>query len=236
MAAAKHLEIRESIESDIHRGIYEVGAKLPTEREFMERFGVSRNPVQKAMSALVEAGLVARRRGAGTVVASTGLRSNLLRMMDPSLTGPEVDGDHRVLNVQVSSAESFDLSRHAFTHGQPTALLTRVKLSGEEKPLALERCVINLVHAPELLSQNLETLTTVAYYNSLGLGVRRANTVLTAVHLNAEDAGDLDISTKGPVIRQERTTHLHDDSVIEVAEFFLHPHNMTLEVSQIDNS
>lgn len=236
MVVAKHLEIRESIESDIHRGIYEVGQKLPPEREIMERFGVSRNPVQKAMSALVEAGLVTRRRGAGTVVASAGLRSNLLRMMDPTLTGPELDGDHRVLNVQVSSAESFDLSRFVFDHGQPTAMLTRLKLSGEGAPLALERCVINLVHAPELLSQNLESLTTIAYYNSLGLGIRRANTVLTAVHLSSSDAGSLEISTKEPVIRQERTTHLLDESVVEVAEFLIHPHNMTLEVSQIDNS
>lgn len=236
MAAAKHVEIRESIESDIHRGIYEVGQKLPTEREIMDRFGVSRNPVQKAMSALVEAGLVTRRRGAGTVVASAGLRSNLLRMMDPTLTSPEVDGDHRVLNVQVSSAESFDLSRSVFDHGQPTALLTRLKLSNDGRPLALERCVIDLVHVPELLSQNLEALTTIAYYNSLGLRVRRANTVLTAVHLNAADAGSLDVSMKEPVIRQERTTHLNDESVVEVAEFLIHPHNMTLEVSQIDNS
>ena len=236
MAAAKHLKIRESIESDIHRGIYEVGQKLPPEREIMERFGVSRNPVQKAMSALVEAGLVARRRGAGTVVASAGLRSNLLRMMDPTLTSPEVDGDHRVLNVQVSSAESFDLSQPVFDRGQPTALLTRVKLSGEGMPLALERCVINLMHAPELLSQNLEALTTIAYYNSLGLGVRRANTVLSARHLGACDAGYLNIATNEPVIRQKRTTHLLDESVIEVAEFFIHPRNMTLEVNQIDNS
>ncbi|PCE43408.1 GntR family transcriptional regulator, partial [Acinetobacter baumannii] len=48
MATAKHLEIRESIEADIHRGLFDVGQKLPTEKELMERFGVSRNPVQKA--------------------------------------------------------------------------------------------------------------------------------------------------------------------------------------------
>lgn len=236
MAAAKHHEIRESIESDIQLGIYEVGQKLPTERELMHCFGVSRNPVQKAMSALVEAGIVTRKRGAGTVVASAGLSINLLRMMDPTLTGPEMEGDHRVIDVQVSSAESFDLSRSVFDHGQPTALLTRLKLSGEGVPVALERCVINLNHAPELLSQNLETLTTVAYYNLLRLPVRRANTALTAVHLNSEDAGQLDISAKVPVVRQERTTHLADESVVEVAEFFIHPHNMTLEVSQIGDS
>ena len=236
MASAKHVEIRETIEADIHRGLFEVGQKLPTEKELMERFGVSRNPVQKAMSALVEAGLVSRKRGSGTVVASAGLRTNLLRMMDPAITSPEVTGDHKVVHVEVSSAESFSLSQSVFPRGQPTASLTRVKFSSEGLPLAFERCLINLTLAPEVLSQNLEQLTTIAYYNSLGLGIRRANTVLKAVNPGAVEAGNLDISTSDPVICQQRTTHLADESVIEIAEFFIHPRNMTLEVSQIDNS
>lgn len=236
MATAKHLQIRESIEADIHRGLFDVGQKLPTEKELMERFGVSRNPVQKAMNALVEAGLVTRKRGSGTVVASTGLRTNLLRMMDPSLTSPEVDGDHKVVSVEVSSAESFPLSRNVFPKGQPTASLTRMKYSADGQPLALERCCINLSRAPEVLSQNLEHLTTIAYYNSLGLGIRRANTVLRAALLETFDANSLEISPSEPVVCQQRTTHLVDDSIIEVAEFYIHPRNMTLEVSQIDNS
>lgn len=236
MATAKHLEIRESIEADIHRGLFDVGQKLPTEKELMERFGVSRNPVQKAMNALVEAGLVSRKRGSGTVVASTGLRTNLLRMMDPAITSPEVDGDHKVVTVEVSSAESFPLSRHVFASGQPTAALTRMKYSAEGQPLALERCCINLTRAPEVLSQNLEQLTTIAYYNALGLGIRRANTVLKAVLPGPFDASHLEISPSEPIICQQRTTHLADDSIIEVAEFYIHPRNMTLEVSQIDNN
>lgn len=236
MARAKHLEIRESIEADIHRGLFDVGQKLPTEKELMKRFGVSRNPVQKAMNALVEAGLVSRRRGSGTVVASTGLRTNLLRMMDPSVTSPEVDGDHKVVSVEVSSAESFLLSRNVFAPGQPTAALTRVKYSTEGQPLALERCCINLTHVPEVLSQNLEQLTTIAYYNSLGVGIKRANTILKAVLPDAFDASHLEISPSEPIICQQRSTHLVDNSLIEIAEFYIHPRNMTLEVSQIDNS
>lgn len=73
MVRAKHVEIREWIEQEIHSGRLVVGDRLPTERELMERFDVSRNPVQTAMTKLVETGLVRRRRGSGTVVASTGL-------------------------------------------------------------------------------------------------------------------------------------------------------------------
>ena len=81
MARAKHVEIREWIEHQIQSGRLSIGDRLPSERELMERFAVSRNPVQTAMSKLVEAGLVQRRRGSGTIVASTGLRSSLLRLL-----------------------------------------------------------------------------------------------------------------------------------------------------------
>lgn len=236
MATAKHSEIREWVESEIRRGTYEVGAKLPTEQELMEQFSVSRNPVQKAMNALVEAGMVTRRRGAGTVVASAGLRSNLLRLMDPALTGPELLGEHRVTGLTVASAENFDLSRNLFEAGIPTALLTRLKFSNEGTPLAVERCAINLLLAPDVLSQELTSLTTIAYYNSIQLGVRRASTTINAIHLDEQDAQYLDISTAQPVIRQHRTVYLSTEAIVEVAEFLIHPHNMTLEVSQIDNS
>lgn len=235
MAAPKHQEIREWIESEIRRGSFSVGHKLPTEQELMDRFSVSRTPVQKAMTALVEAGVVARRRGFGTVVASTGLRTNLLRHLDPTLTGPEEEGDHRVIDSRVAGAESFDLSRGSFPDGHPTACLTRLKLDADGLPLAVERCTVDLTIVPDLLSQNLGELTTIAYYNQIGLPVRRANTVLTAVHPSAEDAAALGITASAPIIRQCRTVHLSEDRPVEVAEFLIHPENMTLEVGHIDH-
>lgn len=44
------------------------GTKLPTEGQLSERFGVSRATVRDAVSALVEAGYVVRRRGSGSYV------------------------------------------------------------------------------------------------------------------------------------------------------------------------
>src|ERR1044071_8565808 len=45
------------------------GTKLPTEGELATRFGVSRATVREAVTSLVEAGYVTRRRGSGSYVA-----------------------------------------------------------------------------------------------------------------------------------------------------------------------
>ncbi|WP_051298324.1 GntR family transcriptional regulator [Arthrobacter castelli] len=235
MARAKHTEIREWVESEIHSGRFSVGDRLPTEMELMQRFGVSRNPVQKAMSGLVEAGIIVRRRGYGSLVASAGLRGNPLRLLNPTLTGPEIEGGHRVVRHHVASTENFPLSKGVLPSGVPVVELTRMKLDGASAPVILERCVVDLSKVPNLLNEHLGELTTVAYYNSLHINVRRVTSVLDAVHLDAADATELGISTQTPVVRQVRTVYIGEAKPIEVAEFIFHPSNMTLEVSQIDS-
>lgn len=49
-------------------GAHPVGARLPTETSLCQRFGVSRHTVRDALRMLRDEGLVASRRGSGTVV------------------------------------------------------------------------------------------------------------------------------------------------------------------------
>lgn len=235
MASAKHAEIRTWVETEIHSGRYVPGQKLPTESQLMEQFGVSRAPVQQAMRSLVEAGLVTRRRGAGSVVASSGLRSNLLQHLNPRSTRPEEPGAHRVIDVGVYAAGELPLVRGDLDAECPVAHLVRLKLSEDGKfPLALEKCAVDLRKVPTLLQQDLTALTTVAYFNSRGISVSKAITSLSAVLLSPVDAEALEVTRETPVIRQRRTVFDSRNRVIEIAEFFMHPTNLTLEVSQVD--
>src|SRR5699024_4133428 len=153
-------EIREWIEHEIHSGRFSIGDRLPTERELMDRFDVSRNPVQTAMTKLVETGLIHRRRGYGTVVESTGLRSNLLRHLQTSTDKPEVEGLHRVISTKVIAAKNHPLSVDLFDAKTPVAELTRLKLDENDEGIAFERCVVDLLRAPDILNQDLTTITT----------------------------------------------------------------------------
>lgn len=68
--------IAESIRSDIQSGALKPGDRLPTETELLERWGVARMTVHRAMKRLHEEGLIVRRRGIGSVVASLAPRDN----------------------------------------------------------------------------------------------------------------------------------------------------------------
>lgn len=56
------------VQSEIENGSLSRGNKLPSENDLMERFGVSRQTVRRAMEALTQDGVVEGRRGSGTYV------------------------------------------------------------------------------------------------------------------------------------------------------------------------
>lgn len=64
----KYEAVALSIKSDIENGVYSEGQALPTEYMLTVRFDVSRQTIRKALSCLVDDGLIVKRQGSGSVV------------------------------------------------------------------------------------------------------------------------------------------------------------------------
>lgn len=64
----RYRAIVRSLLSDIEAGHYGIGDRLPSEAELCDRFDVSRYTVREALRRLQVQGVIARRRGAGSVV------------------------------------------------------------------------------------------------------------------------------------------------------------------------
>lgn len=235
MSPSKHVAIREWIEQEIHKGNFVEGQKLPTEQELMEQFQVSRAPVQQAMKALELTGVVVRRSGAGTFISSTVIRTSLLNYLRPDRTDAEEEGRHLIIGTRVTSAQTIPWAAPIFAANTPVAVVDRVKVHTSGKPIALERAAIDLTFCPEILDQDLELLTTIAYYNSIQLPVHRVTTQLSAELLTPAEAEALQILPEVPVIRQHRTVFTDKGHPLETAQFYTHPTHLTLEVTQVGN-
>lgn len=61
-----------ALKSEILRGVYPVGARLPSENVLVNRFGVSRHTVREALRRLRDLGLVESHQGKGTLVLKPG--------------------------------------------------------------------------------------------------------------------------------------------------------------------
>lgn len=153
-SASLHDRIRQDIETQIMSGAWEAGHRIPPEHELMADYGCSRMTVNKAISALVERGLVDRRKRAGSFVAAPSVHRATIDIPD---IAAEIEGQghmHRLdmLERTMRSATGDDCAVLA-TEGGPILALTCLH-SADDRPFALEERLINLSLVPA--AQNVD--------------------------------------------------------------------------------
>ncbi|MFT4077055.1 MAG: histidine utilization repressor [Asticcacaulis sp.] len=144
-----HQKIRDDIEQQIRSGALKPGDRIPFEHELMAQYGVSRMTVNKALTPLDEAGLIERRKRAGTFVRLPRLDSTVLDIPDiqHEITTRGEAYRFELLACTVRKAGTEDEQELAGPAGRV------LKLEGlhfaSAKPLAYERRLINLDAVPQ---------------------------------------------------------------------------------------
>jgi GntR family transcriptional regulator len=101
-----HEQVRRLIFDEINSGLYGAGKRLPTEREYSERLGVSLAPVRAALAQLVNSGHLERMQGRGTFVVEPKVqyRLGLLSSSTDSLRVARVPFATNVVNCEAVGA------------------------------------------------------------------------------------------------------------------------------------
>lgn len=100
-----YAQLRDLLMERLASGGLAPGARMPSERELCEEFGVSKHTVIKALTELVAMGLVRREQGRGTFVAGSRARVGTLRLVFYRTTG-ELSFDAYYAHV-LGAAEAF---------------------------------------------------------------------------------------------------------------------------------
>ncbi|MBP2622329.1 GntR family transcriptional regulator [Streptococcus oricebi] len=72
-----YIKIHDQIKKEIDDQVWKIGQRLPSERDLAEHFEVSRMTLRQAITLLVEEGVLERRVGSGTFVASTRVQEKM---------------------------------------------------------------------------------------------------------------------------------------------------------------
>lgn len=72
-----YIRIHDQIKDDIDDGIWKIGQRLPSERDLSNTFEVSRMTVRQAITLLVDEGVLERKPGSGTFVASSRVKEKM---------------------------------------------------------------------------------------------------------------------------------------------------------------
>lgn len=205
-ALPRYAEIRRDLENLIMSGAWRPGDRVPSEHDLMAQYRCSRMTVNKAVSALAEAGLVVRRRRSGSFVATPQVQTSALRIPDIKA---EVLATGRAYRYAITARsirppQTQDLQRLAVEHAGEILALTVVHYAAD-RPFGLEDRIISLDAVPEARRQRFAAAPPGTWLLA-HIPWSRAQHVIRATAASSEVATLLDIPRGSPCLTVARRT------------------------------
>ena len=149
---AKPVSLQQKIRADIERkilsGAWAPGFRIPVEHELMARYGCARMTVSQALSSLVQAGLLVRRKRGGSFVAEQHFQSVVLAIPDirADIIARGAAYGLKLLSREIRQPRS-EAEKWLAQRGKILVLECLHLANGS--PFALEHRLINLNNVPE---------------------------------------------------------------------------------------
>jgi GntR family histidine utilization transcriptional repressor len=141
-------QIRRVIEGRIMSGAWHPGDRVPAEHELMVEFDCSRMTVNRALSALADAGLIERRRRTGTVVARPKRQMAAIAIPDIEAQVAASGAHYRLEALSIERVSGGQVPGGAGLGGAAAVLAITCRHHGQTV-FALEERWINLDAIPE---------------------------------------------------------------------------------------
>ncbi|MEZ5565995.1 MAG: histidine utilization repressor [Gammaproteobacteria bacterium] len=215
-----HERIRRDIERRVLSGQWPPGHRIPIEQVLMAKYDCSRMTVNKAIAALVQAGLIERRRRAGSFVAQPPVHSAVLHIPDIQV---EIESRGDVYGYELLSRRK-RTGRAGSRQFVPLAAAGSVlelrclhRASGQV--FALEERLINLSSVPDAIEADFSS-TAPGSWLLAHVPWTEAEHKLSAINPDPETASLLGIATARACLSLERLTWRGRDSITSVRQTF----------------
>jgi GntR family transcriptional regulator, histidine utilization repressor len=145
-----HHRILKEIREQILSGAWPPGHRIPSEHELTVAYGCSRMTVNKVMTQLVEAGLIERRRRAGSFVRAPRSQSAMLLIQDikAEVTALGLAYHHKIERMRVRQAAESDIEQLGLK-APGRVLEIQCNHFASSRIFCVERRLINLSVVPE---------------------------------------------------------------------------------------
>lgn len=222
----RYQQVANTLFAEIENGDHTIGSLLPTEHELCDRFGVSRYTVREALRRLFEAGLVARRRGAGTTVIAT-KRPPLYDLTVGSVS--DMSNYAKSTRFEISSIAKSELSAEDFEDinlpsGDNWTTIRGLRYSDvDPRPVCTSRIYVN--DALEKVACRLDQPFHVVrdfHQIAFEVGVKSMEQTVRAMTVDVNDARDLRTEVGSVALRSTRRYISAEGAIIQVADS-IHP-------------
>lgn len=208
-----HHQMSSAIRDMIISGALPPGTRIENELAMAARLGVSRPTTRQALQDLVDRGLLIRKRGVGTQVASELIRRPVeLTSLHEDLSAAGRSPRTEVLSYEHSSAEPAIAQRLRVAPGAPVVVVRRLRFA-DNQPLAILTNHLRAEIAPS--SEQLEEHGLYEALSEKGIIVRVAHQTIGARLATAAEARMLEERPRAALLTMERLAVDDANAVVE---------------------
>ncbi len=216
LPSSLHDRLWDEITSRIISGAWPPGSRIPFEHELTAEYGCSRATMNKVLTRLAHAGLIERRRKAGSFVTRPHTQSAVLQISD---IGMEVSSlglsyEFRLLTQIQRSYEKSDARRISLQRMAPILHLTCCHFAGH-RPFCFEDRLINLHAVPEAAYEDFAA-TPPGSWLSQRVPWTSAEHTIGAVGADSQVSAVLRLELQSPCLTIDRRTWNTEQPVTSV--------------------
>ena len=211
------------ITAHIENGELRPGEKVPSENALAQRYQVSRMTARRALTELVDEGILMRTQGLGTFVSDHRPMSSILtiRSINDEIVQRGHEYSNTVLQQHCLSANATQVSWLGVEQGSQLFHLRMVHCENAQ-PVQLEDRLVNPALARDFLQQDFKGITANQYLSKVA-PLTEADHIVEAVLPVAEEAQLLAIQPSQPCLKVRRRTY-SAKGIVSYANL-LHPGN-----------
>jgi GntR family transcriptional regulator len=212
-----YAQLKEALIEQIGRGDLVPGAQLPSHSELCERYGMSYMTIRRAITELINEGVLYAIHGKGVYVAERkqAAEAGPLVGFTEDMARRGLSAASKLLVAEIVGASTIISQLLGVPLGAPLVYLYRLRLAGGE-PMALQTAYLPHERCPGLLAHDLERGSLFAILRD-GYGLRLADSAgsIGAALASPEEARLLGIKRPGALLISEQLTYLDSGQAIE---------------------
>lgn len=204
--AAKFIDIKQHLVAQIEQGHWPEHHRVPSENRLAAQFNCSRMTARRALTELVEQGVLVRSQGRGTFVAQLKSQGSMLNIRNIADEVRERGHQHQMelLRLEVVAANTEVAIALGIKEGESVGFSSLLHFE-EALPVQLEHRYVNLQLVPDYLQQTFERHTPHEYLSQQA-PLTEAHHEVEAIAADDALAAQLQIAQGAPCLRIVRRT------------------------------
>lgn len=211
-----YIQIHNKIKRDIESGKWKVGERIPSERTLSIDFRVSRMTLRQAIQTLVDEGILERKVGSGTFVASSRVQEKMMGttsfteiMKAQGKTPSSKTVSYHFADPSLSEMEKLNLNA-----GTQVLRMERIRYA-DNQPICFETTTIPADLVLDLSKKDITSSFYDALENKAGYKLGSANQIISASLASEKVANLLDIKRGSAILKLIQLSFLDNNRAFE---------------------